>query len=150
MQYCLASRILRRLGAGRRGLALSGAALFAGLAASATEAPAMTRAVAVNCRIAAKIDATLGRQVCREFIAYLRESLPERDFQTGADALPRLDLTVTRADDRGIGFGLSWIGADGSARAGMPLSTSFYDRASDETLRRRFFKALLEQNPIPF
>ena len=129
---------------------MSAAALFAGLAGPATEAHAKPPSIAVNCQIAAKIDATAGQQVCREFISYLRESFPERDFQTGADALPRLDLTVTRADDRGIGFGLSWIGADGSARAGMPLSTSFYDRASDETLRRRFFKTFLGQNPLPF
>lgn len=129
---------------------MSAAALFAGLAAPATEAHATPPSIVVNCRIAAKIDATVGQQVCREFISYLRESFPERDFQTGADALPRLDLTVTRADDRGIGFGLSWIGADGSATAGMPLSTSFYDRASDETLRRRFFKTFLGQNPLPF
>ncbi|WP_395543323.1 hypothetical protein [Neotabrizicola sp. sgz301269] len=110
----------------------------------------MAAAIAVKCQRAAAVDATAARQVCREFIDYLRETLPSQTFDAGTDTVPRLDVTVVRANARGIGFELSWIGTDGSARPGLPLSTTFYDRESGETLRRQFFKALLEQNPIPF
>ncbi|CAG0981090.1 hypothetical protein RHIZO_01741 [Rhizobiaceae bacterium] len=110
----------------------------------------MASDISLSCSAAPGIDRAAARQACDEFLDYLQETLPDRSFHASDDRLPRIDLTVTRANERGIGFDLAWIAPDGATRPGVPLSTTFFDRNSDPTLRRRFFKTFLQQNPVPF
>lgn len=105
-------------------------------------------AVWLECRVEAQVaemDA-----LCAEFLTTLREGHPHLDLQYGSEDVPRIVLWLTHADARGLGASLSWIAADGRQTEGTELRTAFFDRASDPTLRRRFFVALLQQNPLPF
>jgi hypothetical protein len=140
----------RGTAAGLRGAVLAACAatvLFAGLSAGETMAAEIT----VSCRPGPDVDDASARQVCDEFLAFLRDSHPGRGFAAAeAAAAPGLDLTVVRAGPRSVGFELTWLLPDGTSRPGTPLTTAFYDRTVDATLRARFFKTFLQQNPLPF
>jgi hypothetical protein len=110
---------------------------------------AMASEISVSCSAAPGVDSAAAGQACDEFLDYLQQNVPDRSFRSAEEGLPRMELTVTRANKHGIGFDLTWISADGAASPGVPLSTTFYDRESDPMLRRMFFETFLQHNPIP-
>jgi hypothetical protein len=111
----------------------------------------MAAEITVSCRPAPGVDDASARQVCAEFLTFLRDNHPGRGFAAAeAAAAPGLELTVVRAGPRSVGFELTWHLPDGTRRLGTPLTSTFYDRTVDEILRQRFFKTFLQQNPLPF
>lgn len=131
--------------------AAAGLALLLGCLAAGA---GMTAPVSLVCTADAAVGQAERDTVCAEFLAFLQDSHPEHGIAAAAaddpGLLPRIDLRITRANDRSLGLEVTFVAADGAARSGMPLQVSFYDRASDATLRRRFYKTFLQNNPLPF
>ncbi len=109
----------------------------------------MAADISFSCQASPQAEAGMAADICREFRAALAEKFPGHSFdaETGA---PGLTLTILRANARALALEATWIAADGSRNTGPPLSTAFFDRNSDEQLRRRFYNTFLEQNPLPF
>lgn len=130
---------------------LRGAVLAACAATILSAGDSMAAEITVSCRPAPGVDDASARQVCAEFLTFLRDNHPGRGFAAAeAAAAPGLELTVVRAGPRSVGFELTWHLPDGTRRLGTPLTSTFYDRTVDEILRQRFFKTFLQQNPLPF
>lgn len=150
----------RRRRSRRRHWPLTGAAItvlaavgpglvLCGLAAG----PGMTAPVSLVCTAAAAVAPAERDTICAEFLDFLHGSHPEHGIAaaTAAEAgLPRIDLRITGANERSLGLEVTFVAVDGAARAGTPLQVSFYDRASDATMRRRFYQTFLQNNPLPF
>lgn len=114
-----------------------------------SEAP-MTTDISLNCRPDVGVSAEESRIVCRELGAFLADTHPDLRLTTGGENPPRIDVLVTVATPRALGLSITFTDENGTRREGTPLRTSFFDRASDPVLRRRFFTAFLQSNPLPF
>lgn len=109
----------------------------------------MATEVSLSCGPAPTVDAEAAQGICAEVQAFLAETVPGHSFSEGTTP-PAIALTVTKANERSLGLEVVFIAPDGSKTAGMPLSTAFFDRNSDEVLRRRFYESFFRQNPLPF
>lgn len=110
----------------------------------------MKTELSFSCRGAAGVSAESATELCDDAIAVLREAHPNHGFRTDVSDPPGLLLTVTHANDRGAALEVVWLAANGSKRSGTPLRTAFFDKSSDQDLRRRFLRAFFQQNPLPF
>jgi hypothetical protein len=109
----------------------------------------MANEISVACSPGPMVSAEIADGICGELRAYLAERFPQYGFiEDAADRT--IAVTVTKANERSLGLEVVWMGTNGLREAGTPLSTAFYDRNSDEMLRRRFFEVFLQQNPLPF
>jgi hypothetical protein len=114
-----------------------------------SEAP-MATDVHLSCRPDAGVSAEDSRVVCRELGAFLAETHPTLTFTPGGENLPRIDVVVTLATPGALGLSITFVDASGARRDGTPLQTAFFDRNSDPVVRRRFFTAFFQTNPLPF
>jgi len=119
------------------------------LAIAATGAPAMATDVALSCTPGPMASPEAAEEICREFRDMLAETYPQHRFVAG-DTPPAIALTVVRANDRGLGLAVTWIAADASRTTGEELSTTFFDKSSSPSMRRRFYDTFLRHNPLPF
>lgn len=110
----------------------------------------MTAEVHLSCRPESGVSAEDGRIVCDELGAFLAETHPDLRLATGGETPPRIDLVVTLATPRALGLSVAYVDASGTRREGTPLQTAFFDRNSDPVVRRRFFTAFFQTNPLPF
>lgn len=106
--------------------------------------------VSVVCNVDPGVSADAARQLCEEAVAVLQSRYPDRIFRMAESVAPVVLLTVTHANDRGAGLGVTWQAADGSKTNGITLKTAFYDKSSDEQMRRTFLTAFFRHNPLPF
>lgn len=132
-------------------------ALLVGLAAMTSITGSCARAdgssspeISVVCDADAAVSSQTALQLCEEAVAVLQSRYPDRVFRIAESVAPVVHLTVTHANERGAGLGVIWQAADGSKTTGMTLKTSFYDKSSDEQMRRTFLTAFFQHNPLPF
>lgn len=109
----------------------------------------MSADISVSCSPGFQINVDVAENVCTEFKDLLIKKYPQHNFGTGSGA-PGIALTVPKANERSLGLEVIWVTSGGPRRAGVPLSTAFFDRNSDKQLRRRFYEKFLLENPLPF
>lgn len=132
-------------------LGVSGAmAATIGLMSPVDAREGLSTEVALSCRAEGTLSAVTTEQICDEFLSVLEQANPGRKFRDTGEALPRIELTVTHANERGMGLQVLWVHLGGGRTEGTALKTAFYDRGSDATTRRIFMTAFLQQNPMPF
>lgn len=130
---------------------LVGLVVMASLTGSTANADvAVSPEVSVVCNADAGVSADAARQLCQEAVAVLQARYPERVFRVAEAAAPVVHLTVTHANERGAGLAVTWQAPDGSKTSGMALKTAFFDKSSDEPMRRTFLTAFFQHNPLPF
>lgn len=125
-----------------------GAAVLATFVMGAFGGDAMAQVVSFSCQSSA--DGDNAESICEEFLDVLRERHPSHEFVRNAGVGPGIELTVTHANDRGLGLKMDWIPAEGQVRHGAPMQTAFFDRKSALKLRRNFYVIFLQHNPLPF
>jgi hypothetical protein len=110
----------------------------------------MTKVISVSCNPHVGVSPKQSNIVCSEFIDFLTGNYPRLTFNNGTANSSRIDLTVTQANERGIGLEVVWVDDAGMRTTGIPLRASFFDRAADQQMRQRFFVTFLQHNPLPF
>ena len=106
--------------------------------------------ISVVCDADSAVSPDAARQFCKEAVAVLQARYPDRVFHLVGDAAPVMRLTVTQANERGAGLAVTWQAPDGDKTVGMALKTAFFDKDSDEHMRRTFLNTFFQHNPIPF
>ena len=120
------------------------------IGSSANADGAASPEVSVVCNADPGVSADAALQLCEEAVAVLQARYPDRTFRIAEDVVPVVHLTVTQANERGAGLAVTWQAPDGSKTSGMALKTAFFDKSSDEPMRRTFLTAFFQHNPLPF
>lgn len=142
---------------GFQGAALLGAtlALSGGACADSTIKTGIKtgQVIGINCAAAAGVERARAAQMCKDLLAALTVSYPDRQFAQESGP-PALHVTVTAATSTEAGLALEWLMPDGSRQAGSPFQISTSDRKiapgkSAEPLTRLYL-GFLGMNPLPF